>query len=361
MSDGKLGIVLPSHRFDATAQHCIETLASLACDDMHVYIGDNSCNPEKWAFMRRAAERSRFCHVFCHATNLGAGGNWVFLMERHSHEYLCLVNDDDVLAPDYFRSGLEQLRADPRCSAASGFFLSIGWNGDRLGCEVAQSYNEPTSMERIRNYTLHPGFNATNYAVHRRADISGFEAYMRDRPLFPAYMDQFQTVTLLAQGTRTVDQTRQLYVYNNTNWVTRESIERANAGYYVAAGLPEGFKHLHLLNWAADAVHYFNSTYRPNGLSEAEAYDINAFLHDRLLRQLFVPYLLANLPAVTALLAHRPDTIKVLQAAVETPASEPARLLALFVTILRAFDDGLANRYESFVANSLRPIARPAA
>jgi hypothetical protein len=360
MGNDKMAIVLMTHRFDMTARHCIETAAGMAGDDVNVFIGDNSCDPEKWAFMREVEQRFPRCNFYPHEHNLGSGGNWVFLMDRQVDEYLCLINDDDVFAPDYFLAGRDALRADRRCAAASGLFLSLGWRQGQLGVEMATPYEEANPVDRIRSYALYHGFNATNYAVHRRADVVRFQDYMRDRPFFPAYMDQFQTITLLVQGTRVVDPHRQLYVYNNSNWVTRESIDRANAGYYVAAGLPDGFKHLHLLCWAADTIHYFNSTYRPEKLSDADAAGVVDVLHDRLVRQLFVPYLLANLPAVTALLAHRPETIKVLQAAVETPANEPARMLEHFVTILRAFDEGLADRYQSFVANSLRPIARTA-
>ena len=354
MGNGKLAIVLPTYRFDATARHCIETVASAACEDVDVFIGDNSGDPAKWAFLRALAERSEHCHIYCHETNLGSGGNWIFLMSRQDHEFICLVSDDDIYSPDYFLAGFEELKRNPACAAASGLLLVLTWHGSRMQLELAASNVAQKAADRIATYT---GFNTVPYAVHRRAAVSNHHAYMSDRPFFASYMDQFFTYAVLSQGTYVVDTQRRLFVYNNTNWANAETCAASDASYYIAVGLPEQFRHLHLMCWGVDVIHYFNSIYRPPGLSDEEALTIVKILYGRLFEQGFRQHLLANLPAIGALFSHAPDTIGTLQAMIATSCEDPLRLMSLFLVVLRVFDGALADRYEAFFANSYRPIA----
>ncbi|RYB05953.1 glycosyltransferase family 2 protein [Lichenibacterium ramalinae] len=357
MKNNKLSILLPTFRFDATARNAIETVAAMASRDVSVHIGDNSCDPNKWAYLRGLADRSPFCYVHCHSSNIGPYGNWNFLWQQSESEFLCYVADDDIYTPDYFFAALEELRRNADCAAASGCFLALTWRAGTLHVEPSQSNLHATPVNRVAAYSRHTGINAMVSAVHRREAVAGYLAYMSERPFLPPYLDQFMTYASLAAGTCVVDARRQIFLYNNTNWVDAETITRSNERHWIECGFSTQFQQLHLLCWAVDVVHYFNSIYRPSTLDDIQSQGIIEILYSTIFHGWFLNHVAVNNDALIALFNPIPQALFALKTLIATPCEDYESIIALFVVILRSFDADIALRYEAFVARSLRPAA----
>ena len=351
MGNGKLALVMPTYRFNATARHCIQTLASIGGGDVDVFIGDNSENPEKWAFLHKLAARSENCHIFCHERNIG-GANWSVMIRHTDHEFIAPASDDDFFTPDYYLAGRDILRANPDCAAANGLHLGFTWHGPKLEVSAPNDYRQNTAIERISAYYYWG--NSLCYSVYRSCLMKGLDRYFIDRPYWPSYMDQFIAYTLLCSGKYMIDPERRLFVYNNQHWGNPETAYDQDAKWFAAGGLPRGFIHLNRLCWTADIVHFFNSTYRPAGLSDAESDAIVDSLFARMFVHEFSIHLNANAADIGELFQHAPHCVQALRQIVYTPWRDVQTFLALFVTILEAFNADLARRYQAFVGASLR-------
>jgi|GEM_PF-5996397 len=355
MDSGKLAILMPTYRFDAVAIQNILTVAAMGRDDIGIFIGDNSENPEKWEFLRDLEGKFKNIHAFCHTKNIGAFENWLFLLERQSYEYICMASDDDIYSVDYFLAGYEELKSNPECASSCGLFLLVTPGDDRADISTAISLLSPSPVERITNYT---GFNPISYAVFRRNNFTAFLSYLKSKPYLAAYNDFFQAYTFLSFGTYVVHYRAPVFVYNNDNWAEADTAWKSSAAFYIRAGLPEQFQYLHSLSWAVEAVHYFRSKYRPSTLSDDEAAAIALLLFHRWFGEFQEQYSL-NQAVIDALFDKSDEGLNALKQMLATPYEQNLKLFDQFVAILRAFNSDLAGRYADFVRDSVLPGSEP--
>src|ERR1700674_3407182 len=83
-----LDLLLPTYRWKGYVRGYISYLASIVEDtgiDLRLHIGDNSCNPEKHAFLRSLASSKITLHL--HPVNIGAHANATYLFKHSSGEF----------------------------------------------------------------------------------------------------------------------------------------------------------------------------------------------------------------------------------------------------------------------------------
>ncbi len=356
MSETQLAIVIPTNRFDMLARNTLAQAASIGCDAIRVHIADNSENPMKHAFLQDLAARNRNVVVTFHERNIGPEGNWSFLIKVQTAPYVCIAADDDSYSGAYFEAGLNLIRADPACAAASGLHLSLAHlQGQEIPFMLSPAdRSEPTAFDRISRYG---GENTMAYAISKREIVRGFADFVDANPLKCPFNDVILAFHVLSVGTYRMDRSGYAYVYNNTNWQTNESHIRSSCGYYRTLGMPEGMGQLTRLHMAAALAHFFSSTFRAPTLSDAEASAIASHLFKRYRREFKdINYKLFK-DDIDRLFFGKADGRSAFDAFLSTPYVSLAQALDDFARIVAIFSPDIAVRNRAFQSATLLPQA----
>ena len=350
----QLSILAPTFRFNPTARQNLATLAAIGGDDIEVLIGDNSTNIDKWAYLEKIKDLSPNVQVFRHKTDLGAHGNFQFLLKHATGDFCCMAADDDIFTGDYFRAGLDVAKRNSDTAAASGVFMSLTKAADDSASYSFRSTArlEATGLERIKAY--HGGINFIPYCVMRRDSFVAMWRYIEENPLRASYLDQIWAYSTLSEGTYRLDHNNPIYLYINENWATPAACWANDAKFYIALGLPERFTNFHWLSWSFAALHYFHSHYRPTSLRAEEATAIADHLFSHYMA-VFKWYYESTPQGYALLLADAPEAMQALLALVAETEHAISSLFERFLTIMNAFSPELTVQYATFLKNSLLP------
>src|SRR5437764_3550211 len=118
-------LLVPTYRWNSYVRGYMGYLASVIQDaalDVRLHIGDNSCDPEKHAFLSHLKSHNVVLHL--HATNVGLYPNLLHLFKHSTGEYILTLSDDDWIHPDGFVQA-EFLAGNPACSSCVGYFAAV--------------------------------------------------------------------------------------------------------------------------------------------------------------------------------------------------------------------------------------------
>jgi hypothetical protein len=356
MPETQVAIVIPTYRFDMLARNTLAQAASMGSDTIHVHIADNSENPAKHAFLQDCARRNRNVVVTCHEKNIGPEGNWSFLIKAQTAPYVCIAADDDIYGGAYFEAGLNLIRADPACAAASGLHLSLAHlEGQETPFVLSPAdRGEMTAFDRISRYG---GENTMAYTISKHEIVRRFADFVDANPLKCPFNDMILAYHVLSIGTYRMDRSGYAYVYNNTKWQTIESFVRSNSSYYRTLGMPEGMGQLTRLHMAAALAHFFSSTFRAPTLSNAEASAIASHLFWRYrqdFKDLNYKLLKGN---IDQLFSGKADGRSAFDAFLSTPYKSLAPALDDFARIVAMFSPDIAARNRAFQSATQLPQA----
>jgi len=62
--------------------------------------------------------------------NIGMLANWAFAISSVKTDYFCVLSDDDIVLPEFFRSTLDELQADPKLGMSLGSTSCVDFSGD---------------------------------------------------------------------------------------------------------------------------------------------------------------------------------------------------------------------------------------
>ena len=141
--NGKVAVIIPNYRGEHFLPGLLESLARQTWPNLEVLVVDNDSQDGSEAVVRRFPN-ARWIPTganrgFAHAVNRGA-------REAGDAEFLALLNNDTEVEPDWARSQVEALRADPRLGMVGariyqkGFDRRINIHAHVLGSDL-RSYN----------------------------------------------------------------------------------------------------------------------------------------------------------------------------------------------------------------------------
>ena len=199
-----LDLLLPTFRWGPYVRAYIAYLASLVEDetyDLRLHIGDNSCDADKHAFLRRF--ESPRIRVHLHAANIGLHTNVVHLFTHSASEFVQILADDDWIHPSSF-ANVAYLEHNPACSSCAGFFVGIPPPRDRalacFGDRFMVADPVARSIDYARYILAETEINWLALAIHRRPLVSLYIEYTSAHP-FPFYFrDQLLSQIALLNG-----------------------------------------------------------------------------------------------------------------------------------------------------------------
>jgi glycosyltransferase involved in cell wall biosynthesis len=197
-------LILPTYRWNSYVRGYISYLVSVIQNtnvDLRLHIGDNSCNPEKHAFLSGLESHNVIPHL--HPTNLGVHGNFTHLFNHSSGEYILGLSDDDWIHPDTF-SQAEFLDASPECSACVGFFAAVPpLSTSGITC-FDDRFMDPDPIRRAVDYIRcslwEQGVNWLAFGMHRRKVMALYIEYTRRHPFQFWFRDQMLSQIELLTG-----------------------------------------------------------------------------------------------------------------------------------------------------------------
>ncbi|MBC7545216.1 MAG: glycosyltransferase [Candidatus Sericytochromatia bacterium] len=110
-----VSILVPTYNRVAYLKDCLDSLlaTTVPCE---IIVADNASTDGTEALMATYTDaRIRYVR---HATNLGPFGNYNFLLQAATQEYLCLFGDDDIALPGCFEAKLAILETNPQVDGA---------------------------------------------------------------------------------------------------------------------------------------------------------------------------------------------------------------------------------------------------
>lgn len=346
---GKLAILVPTYRFDAQAKHTLSATASLATEDFSVVIADNSGSAEKLSFLRKLEGLHSNIHIYQHAKDIGAFGNWRFLFDQTALKYCLFVGDDDVCTPAYVESAYDLLEQHADASAAAGSFAMID-SANRM-----QSANrgrfEAAADERCINFRIGGGNSLPN-SMARRAALEPFMDYILGHPLRASFFDWMMAYTLLGAG-KYLTTEEGCYLYDVSNWDSSEACWRNDAKFYVAAGLPASFTAFHDLYWAVETAHFFCGTYSPVVDTQQRITCARVLYANRLEAFRYAYGNAARRVLLEQQIAHHDGAVAALGRLVANDDALRVEVFDWFSTVLGAFDPSCALAYLDYVRSSL--------
>ena len=199
-----LDLLLPTYRWGPYVRGYISYLASLIEDDAYdlcLHIGDNSCNLEKHAFLRRFQSPRVKLHL--HVANIGVHRNVTHLFTHSAGELVQILSDDDWIHPTSFAHATF-LERNPACSSCAGFFAGVPPVRDQgLAC-FDDRFMVPDPVGRAVDYARYvleeTQVNWLALAVHRRSIVSAYIDYSKLHPFQLYFRDQLLSQIALLAG-----------------------------------------------------------------------------------------------------------------------------------------------------------------
>jgi GT2 family glycosyltransferase len=128
----KLALQIACHGNVHYLPHLFRTLAEQTFGDWRLFVLNNNCPPDKAGDLKRLVADSGLPITLLHSdTNLGYGGGHNLLFRQHDADFVQILNDDAVLAPNYIGKLLEFLEAHRGHAAAAGRIMRWDYEARR--------------------------------------------------------------------------------------------------------------------------------------------------------------------------------------------------------------------------------------
>lgn len=176
---------IPTYNRPHLVCETIESLRAQRFEDWQALVSDNVSAPaaasEVEAFVASLGDdRIRFHRQVANEGEYGQGR--LFLERSRGHDYLVILHDDDLIAPDYLTCAVEALDGAPDVDVFATNFSMIGLDGRRLETETADRRRllgregAPAGRYDIRDTHVMTGFTPISGTVFRRRvfEASGF-------------------------------------------------------------------------------------------------------------------------------------------------------------------------------------------
>lgn len=151
-----LSILIPTHnRQDLLA----ETLRSVfdqseGLEQVEILVSNDASKDDTREFLEKI-KQEKAIQVFHHEKNLGGPGNWRFLLEKASGEFVYLLSDDDTIKPDFLKSYFSILKKHPEVDL---IYCATAYCDDTMNLlsesHLSSVFGRVSGVERLKNQLI---------------------------------------------------------------------------------------------------------------------------------------------------------------------------------------------------------------
>jgi glycosyltransferase involved in cell wall biosynthesis len=127
-----VSIGLPVYNGESTLEQAIGSILGQTMPDWELLISDNGSTDRTGEIGREAALRDPRIRYHRQDTNVGAPGNFSFLLRGASSEYFCWMGADDVWRPQFLERCLGRLEGNKEYGLAFGNIVNIDGKGEEI-------------------------------------------------------------------------------------------------------------------------------------------------------------------------------------------------------------------------------------
>jgi hypothetical protein len=125
--------VIPTFRRPRVLKGAIESVLAQTFADFEVNVYDDASDDDTAAVVQSISSRDPRVHYFCHPKRLGMMANFGYGVAHVKTSYFHIMSDDDLLLPDFFRTGVEELQRHPEAMLFVGRLILAQPNGHVFG------------------------------------------------------------------------------------------------------------------------------------------------------------------------------------------------------------------------------------
>lgn len=163
----RVTIGLPTYRRGHLIRRALASVAAQSYRDFVLVISDNAGkDPETLAAVREMSDDLPNVVLVAQKENIGALGNFKFVLAAAETEYFMWLSDDDEISPDYLEELVGLLDADPGAVTAMGKWMHMTSPTD--GVVRSQIRPEGTQrMQRLFHFVAGNADDSAFYGVHQ--------------------------------------------------------------------------------------------------------------------------------------------------------------------------------------------------
>jgi glycosyltransferase involved in cell wall biosynthesis len=138
MSSRDITTVIPTYKRPALLRRAMLSSLEQSGANVTVRVSDNASGDETAAVVDALARRHGRVDYHCHATNIGAIGNFLFGVREIRTPFFSLLSDDDYLLPGFYERALDGLARHPEAMFWAGITLTADAHGTIWDARVAR-------------------------------------------------------------------------------------------------------------------------------------------------------------------------------------------------------------------------------
>lgn len=175
----KVSFGVPVRNGGAALELCLKNLLAQTMRDIEIVVSDNASTDGTAEICRRFAETDSRIRYFRQDADLGAMGNFLFVLEQSRGEFFAWRAHDDLSLPDFAEKLSQMLEARPGAGLAVG---RVHWDNQAIG--LFRSYHLPDTrrdaplrliLRQFIWFTPH-----WYYGLYRREQALAFARYLTD-------------------------------------------------------------------------------------------------------------------------------------------------------------------------------------
>jgi glycosyltransferase involved in cell wall biosynthesis len=118
--------------------------------DFILIVSDNASTDDTWDILKTWANRDERIVLYRQQENIGAAGNFIFVLEKAKTEYFMWHACDDWLAPNYLEELVRIMTSDSECALACPVTINCDLDGSPAPKE---SFPPPLAQSRLGRIT----------------------------------------------------------------------------------------------------------------------------------------------------------------------------------------------------------------
>ncbi len=125
--------VIPTFRRPRLLKGAIESVLAQTFVDFEINVYDDASGDDTAAVVQSISSRDPRVHYFSHSKRLGMMANFCYGVAHVKNPYFHIMSDDDLLLPDFFRTGIAELQRHPEAMLFVGRLILAQTEGSVFG------------------------------------------------------------------------------------------------------------------------------------------------------------------------------------------------------------------------------------
>ena len=337
-------IIVSTVRWSPQVASTLAGLSEFTDPKTRLVISDCSGEPEKVAFIRELAGRSRNVIAAFRPERVPLYRDVASTIQRRCQqdEFVSIVADDDVVTHDYIKHSETVLSANTDAVCSYGRYVIAQTSGKTF--IDSRSVLASSAGQRIEECFDPNQFNTMFFATFRRRALQPWAVFTENHPAAGAFFDFIHCLSLMAQVT-IIAHERGHYLWTGENWDTPDENLRSRARHYRSMGLPEQFASFFDLHFAVECINFLGSQAAPP--TAPRTAQIMQVVWNRCFSR-FRTAVDINPNLYTNLLAASATARAGLDALLTSPQLTHREIVNHMAAIIAVFSEPVAQRYASF-------------